>query len=124
MFIASAASQNINTLAPEPDIPVAQARLVVEDILNAPANRLIPGLMALVLVRQHINTLVPALDTPVAQAPPVVENILNVPVLPVINGIRLVEHVRLTILSAKSALCIIVTTLAALIIRHQKRYLE
>ena len=77
MFIASAASQNINTLAPEPDIPVAQARLVVEDILNAPANRLIPGLMALVLVRQHINTLVPALDTPVAQAPPVVENILN-----------------------------------------------
>ena len=96
MFIASAASQNINTLAPEPDIPVAQARLVVEDILNAPANRLIPGLMALVLVRQHINTLVPALDTPVAQAQLVAENILNVNAPVVINGMQLVEYARLT----------------------------
>ena len=78
MFIASAASQNINTLAPEPDIPVAQARLVVEDILNAPANRLIPGLMALVLVRQHINTLVPALDIQAGQARLVMVNIQSV----------------------------------------------
>ena len=68
--------------------------------------------MALALARQHINTLVPAPATPVAQAPPVVENMLNVNVLPVINGIRLVEHVRLTAQYVKSALCIIVTTLA------------
>ena len=80
--------------------------------------------MGLALARQHINTLVPAPATPVAQAPPVVENILNAPVLPVINGMQRVELVRLTVQSVQSALCIIVTTLVALIIRHQKRYLE
>ena len=60
----------------------------------------------------NTNTLAPAPATPVAQAPPVVENILNVNAPVVINGIQLVEHVRLTAQYVKSALCIIVTTLA------------
>ena len=96
----------------------------MENIPPAPVNHLIPGLMALALARQHINTLVPAPATPVAQAPPVVENILNVNAPVVINGMQPVEHVRLTAQYVKSALCIIVTILVALIIRHQKRYLE
>ena len=80
--------------------------------------------MAFVLAQQPINIPVPAPATPVAQAPPVVENIppVNAPV--VINGMQPVEHVRLTAQFVQSALCIIVTTLVALIIRHQKRYLE
>ena len=75
-------------------------------------------------VNQNTNTPAPALATLAAQAQLVVGNILNVNAPVVINGMQPVEHVRLTAQSVKSALCIIVTTLVALIIRHQKRYLE
>ena len=68
--------------------------------------------MGLALARQHINTPALALDIQAGRVLPAAENILNVNALPVINGIRLVELVRLTAQYVKSALCIIVTTLA------------
>ena len=68
--------------------------------------------MVLALARQHINTLVLVLDIQAGRVLPAAENILNVNALLVINGIRLVEHVRRTAQSVKSALCIIATTLA------------
>ena len=78
MFIASAASQNINIPAQVPVTPVARAQPVVENILNAPANLLISGQMRFVLVRQHINTPVPALDIQAGQARLVMVNIQSV----------------------------------------------
>ena len=68
--------------------------------------------MGLALARQHINTLVPALDIQAGQVLPAAGNTPLVNALPVINGMQPVEHVRLTAQYVKSALCIIVTTLA------------
>ena len=86
MFIASAVHLNTNIPAPAPATPEGWVLLAVGNILNAPANHLIPGLMALVLVRQHINTPVPALDIQAGQVLSAAENILLVNVPAVMNG--------------------------------------
>ena len=77
-MVLALARQHINTLVLALDIQAGRAQLAAANIPPAPANHLIPGLMALVLARRPINTSVSALDIQAGRARLVMVNIQSV----------------------------------------------